>query len=124
MSLLLLALALATASASGPTYAGSKAFAPAAMPKYRALFAVEPAESPAAVPVLPGAAGAHLKTDLAMPCWLPAYRTPLQTRAVRMETFWVLTHPLPGAAQLLAAEGWQPRNCTCRLTYRLSLSYT
>lgn len=67
MSLLLLALALATASASGPTYARSRAFAPAAMPKYSALFAVEPAESPAAVPVLPGAAGA--RPAQAWPCF-------------------------------------------------------
>ena len=62
--LLLLALALATAAATGP-FDRSKAFAPGpyaheALPKNLALFAVEPAESPAAVPVLPGTAQVSL----------------------------------------------------------------
>lgn len=78
VSLLLLALALATASASGPTYERSRAFTPAAMPKYRALFAVEPAESPAAVPVLPGAAGAY---DIhAWPCFAGCLHVKLPCR--------------------------------------------
>ena len=84
MSLLLLALALATASASGPTYERSKAWAPAAMPKYRALFAVEPAESPAAVPVLPGAAAA--RPTHAWPCFAGCQHVSLQTRAVLKDT--------------------------------------